>query len=366
MRIPLNDLSRIHDPLRKEFTEAFEAVLDAHQYVRGPQITKFELAFAEMTGIANCIGCCNGTVALNAAFKALGLQPGDEVITTPHTWIATAAAATFLGANVVFADTQIGSYLIDPGSVVGKITEKTKGIIAVHLFGQPTDLNELRAIADDHGLWLVEDCAQAHLATYGDSHVGTTGEIATYSFFPGKNLGAIGDAGAMVTNDVKMANTLRELVDHGGKGRHNRIGTNYRLNSIQAAMLAIKLPYLKMWTEERQSIASIYDARFAEIPDLKKPIVRPDRTHVYHQYVVATPQRDALRKVLSDRGVATGIHYPEVLPATPAYRNLGASPESCPVAFSAQSEILSLPVFPGMRKQEVEYVAESICNFFST
>lgn len=364
MRVPLNDLSRIHDSLREDFRIAFDEVLETGEFVRGQQVAEFEQQFARIAGVKHCIACSNGTVALSTVYKALGLAPGDEVITTPQTWIATAGAAAFLGATVRFADTLESSHLLDPKFVERLVTARTKGIVAVHLFGQPAAMNELQAIADRYGLWLVEDGAQSHLATYDDQPLGTVGRAVTYSFFPGKNLGALGDAGAICTNDDLLAEVCREVVDHGGKGSHRRVGMNFRLNTIQAAVLLKKLPYLTKWTNERQAIAKQYGNGLAGIRELVLPHVHPDRTHVYHQYVISVESRDELRSHLESCGVASAVHYPQLVPDTPAFAEFRDVQPALPTARHNVQRCLSLPIFPGMRMDEVGFVIDSINSFF--
>lgn len=361
--IPLNDLGRLHHSLRSEFLSAFESVLDHGGFVRGPEVGEFERAFAETVGAKHCIGCSNGTVALSAAYTVLGLAPGEEIITTPHTWIATAGAASYIGGKVVFADTLPGSCLLDPRAVESKINEKTRGIVPVHLFGQPANMKEFSKLAAEHNLWVVEDSAQAHLAEYAGEALGFFGDAATYSFFPGKNLGALGDAGCITTNNDQVAQGLRDVIDHGGKGDHSRVGMNFRLNSLQAAFLLRKLPLLREWTRMRQAIAYEYSEAFREIEGLGIPEVQPDRTHVFHQYVLRSERRDALREYLLAHGVETGIHYPRLVNQTRAF---GGEPVDgrYPCAESAVRSCLSLPIFPTQTHAEVKKVVSLVKAFY--
>jgi dTDP-4-amino-4,6-dideoxygalactose transaminase len=266
---------------------------------------------------------------------------------------------------VVFCDTDAHTFTIDPAQIEAKITPRTVGIIPVHLYGQAADMTAVMALATKHNLWVIEDCAQAHRATQDGRMVGTFGNAATFSFYPGKNLGAYGDAGALVTNDERLADWCATFARHGGKGDHIMEGINSRLDGLQAAILSVKISHLPQWTAARQRIAARYDQLLAGVGDIVTPAVAPDRTHVYHLYVIRTARRDALRAYLTSAGITTVLNYPKALPFYPAYAYLGHVPADFPVAYVHQSRILSLPIFPEMSDEMVDYVADTIKAFFT-
>ena len=265
--------------------------------------------------------------------RGLGVQPGDEVITTAHSWISTSETITQAGARVVFCDTDYQTFTIDPALIEEKITSRTVGIIPVHLYGQACDMDRIMAIARKHGLWIIEDCAQAHLARYRGKLVGTFGEAATFSFYPGKNLGAYGDAGCVVTGDDQLAEWMATFARHGGKGEHVIEGINSRLDGLQAAILLAKLPHLSSWTESRRRVADQYTQMLLNLEAVETPEVARDRDHVYHLYVIRTDKRDELKKRLTTAGIATALNYPKALPFYPAYAYLKHSPRDFPVAY---------------------------------
>jgi dTDP-4-amino-4,6-dideoxygalactose transaminase len=297
--------------------------------------------------------------------RGLGLKPGDEVITTAHSWISTSETITQAGGRVVFCDTDNETFTINPALIEAKITRRTVGIIPVHLYGQSADMDVIMAIARKHKLWVIEDCAQAHLSKYNGKLTGTFGNAATFSFYPGKNLGAYGDAGCLVTNDSALADWTATYARHGGKGDHIMEGINSRLDGLQAAILKIKLPHLAEWTEARRRVARRYDELLNGIGDVVIPKIASGRDHVYHLYVIRTERRDALKKDLADTGIATVLNYPKALPFYPAYSYLGAKPEDFPVAYTNQSRILSLPIFPEMSAEMIYHVAGKIKKFYS-
>jgi len=313
----------------------------------------------------HCVSCANGTDALYLALAALKVRPGDEIITTAHSWISTSAMITHAGATVVFVDTDESTFTIDPAAIENAVTSRTVGIIPVHLYGQPADMDAIMAIARKHKLWVIEDCAQAHLARYKGRQVGSFGAAATYSFYPGKNLGAMGDAGAVVTNDSALAEYVAMLARHGGLVKHQHFieGINSRLDGMQAAILSAKLPHLSDWTKARQDAAKLYDASLNQIEDIVVPQVAADRTHVYHLYTILHPRRDALAAHLSANGVQTAINYPVALPFLPAYRRLDHQPEQFPNAYRAQSKILSLPMFAEITPEQQRMVIDLVRAF---
>jgi dTDP-4-amino-4,6-dideoxygalactose transaminase len=365
MAVPYADLHLQYQGIKSEIDAAIAAVIRDSAFIRGPYVDVFERAFADAVDARHCVSCANGTDALYVAMRALEVEPGDEVITTAHSWISTSAMISHAGATVVFCDTDASTFTIDPAAIESAITERTVGIIPVHLYGQPADMGAIMAIARKHGLWVIEDCAQAHLARYRGQQVGTFGEIATYSFYPGKNLGAMGDAGAIVTNRGDLAERMAMLARHGGltKHQHQIEGINSRLDGLQAAILSAKLKHLARWTEARQAAAAIYDAGLNQIEDVIVPQVGSDRTHVYHLYTIQHPQRDKLAAHLNANGVQTAINYPVALPFLEAYRRFDHRAEQFPHAHRHQSRILSLPMFAEITPQQQQAVVDLIRAF---
>jgi dTDP-4-amino-4,6-dideoxygalactose transaminase len=363
--VPLVDLHAQYLTIRPEVDAAIAEVIQTSSFIRGPQVEEFERAFADAIGVEHCVSCGNGTDALYIVMHALGLKPGDEVITTAHSWIATSETITQAGGAVVFCDTDADTFAIDAESIEALITPRTVGIIPVHLYGQPADLDKILAIAERHGLWVIEDCAQAHLASYKGRMVGSFGVAGTFSFYPGKNLGAMGDAGAIVTNDAALARRMAMFARHGGvtKGDHQIEGINSRLDGLQAAVLTVKLKHLPAWTKARQTIAARYSELLSTCEDLITPHIRPDLSHVFHHYVVCHEKRDALAAHLMQRGVQTAINYPIALPFLPAYARLAHSPHDFPVAHRHQSRILSLPIFPEMSQAQIKQVVDAVQSF---
>lgn len=363
MKVPFVDLHAQYLSIKSEIDSAIAEIIAKSEFIRGPQVDRFEQAFANALGVKHCISCANGTDAIYVAMRALNLKPGDEVITTAHSWIATSETITQAGGRVVFCDTDNDTFTIDTAAIESKITPRTVGIIPVHLYGQPADMDAVMAIAKKHNLWVIEDCAQAHLARYKGRLVGTFGNIATFSFYPGKNLGAYGDAGCIVTNDSKLAEWMTTFARHGGKGEHVMEGINSRMDGIQGAVLNVKLPHLNDWTNRRVQIAAEYTKLLGGVGDVVTPTVGKDRTHVYHLYVIRTNARDELRAFLSEQGIATVLNYPKALPFYPAYAYLKHRPEDFPVAYANQSRIVSLPIYPEMSHDMISYVCDAIKQF---
>jgi len=361
--VPFANLSAQHCSIAEELEQAIRAVVREGAFIRGPYVEQFELDFAARIGAKHCVSCGNGTDALFIIFKALGLQPGNEVITTAHSWIATSETITLAGGTVVFCDTDPSTFTISPAEIERKITPRTKGIVPVHLYGHPADMDAIMDIANRHGLWVVEDCAQAHLARYQNRTVGTFGCASAFSFYPGKNLGAMGDAGAIITDDEQMAERMAMFARHGGlrKGEHHLEGINSRMDGVQAAILSVKLKYLDRWTQARRIIAAEYGKQLAGISGLLLPTKRDGCEHVYHLYVIQVEEgRNVLQKYLTDCGIQTNIHYPVILPLLPAYVRLGHRPDDFPVAYRHQQQILSLPLFPEMDDSSIAQVCDSI------
>jgi dTDP-4-amino-4,6-dideoxygalactose transaminase len=360
MNVPFVDLHAQYLEIKSEIDEAIASVIRESAFIRSKFVTDFEQQFAAAVGVKHCVSCANGTDAIYIVMQGLGIKPGDEVITTAHSWISTSETITQAGGKVVFCDTDTETFTIDPAQIESKITPRTVGIIPVHLYGQPADMDPILEIAKRRGLWVIEDCAQAHMAEYKGRKVGTMGVAASFSFYPGKNLGAMGDAGALVTNDSKLAEWCELYARHGGKGEHKIEGINSRLDGLQAAILSVKLPHLGRWTAGRRRVAAHYDALFAPHAAVRTPKIARDRTHVYHLYVIRSENRDALQQHLNKSGISTMLNYSKALPYYPAYARLNHSPADFPNAFHNQSRILSIPIYPEMTEEMVQDVAASV------
>jgi len=353
-----SDLTGLHETIKDELDNAIQSVISRSAFINGPDVLEFERNYAELVGRKHCVSCANGTDAIYISLRALGVGVGDEVITTAHTWIATSETITQTGAQVVFADTEPHYFTICPKQIRQRITPKTKGIIVVHLYGQPADMDAIMAIAKEFDLWVIEDCAQAHLAEYKGQQVGTIGDIATFSFYPGKNLGAMGDAGAIVTNRADLANFCRLFARHGGKNNHVMEGINSRMDGMQAAILNVKMQHLSQWTLQRQQAAELYNQLLPE--SIAKPVVRPGCTHVYHLYVIKLEDREFIQQQLKEQNIPTIINYPKAVPFYPAYKRLQASVVEYPMAHANALSILSLPIHPLISEQEIEKVAKTL------
>ena len=363
--VPFADLHAQYLSIRGEIDAAIADVIRTSAFIRGPHVDRFEREFAAATGAAHCVSCANGTDSLYIAMRALGVRPGDEVIVPAHSWISTSETVTQAGATVVFCDTDPGTYTIDPRRLAALVTPRTVGIIPVHLYGQPADMSAVMALADKHKLWVIEDCAQAHLARCDGRMVGSFGVAASYSFYPGKNLGAMGDAGAITTADARLAERMAMFARHGGltKGDHRIEGINSRLDGLQAAVLSVKLRHLPSWTERRQQLAKDYGEALAGIAGVATPAVAAGREPVWHLYVVQHARRDALAAHLARRGIQTVVNYPTALPFLPAYQRFAHRAEDFPVAHAAQSRILSLPIFPEMSPGQLGAVVDAVRSF---
>jgi dTDP-4-amino-4,6-dideoxygalactose transaminase len=366
MKIPFVDLHAQYLTIKQEIDRAIAEVIAQSAYIRGPHVDAFEEAWARTLGVKRCVSCANGTDAIYIALRGLGLKRGDEVITSAHSWISTSETITQAGGQVVFCDTDEETFAIDPADIERKITPATVGIVPVHLYGQAADMGAIMAIARKHNLWVLEDCAQAHLAKYNGQYVGTFGNAGTFSFYPGKNLGAYGDAGCIVTNDDRLADWLATFARHGGKGDHIMEGINSRMDGLQAAILNAKLPHLPAWTQARRLVAALYDELLGDVGDVITPEVGSNRDHVYHLYVIRTENRDGLREHLSEAGISTVLNYPKALPFFPAYAYLSHVPKDFPVAYFNQSRILSLPIYPEMPAEAITHVVNVISHFWSS
>ena len=365
IRVPFADLHAQYLTIKESVDTAIADVIRTSAFIRGPHVTRFEEEFAAAAGAVHCVSCANGTDSLYIAMRALGIQPGDEVIAPAHSWISTTETITQAGGTVVFCDTDRDTFTIDPTQIAARITPRTVGIIPVHLYGQPADMDSIMALAAKHQLWVLEDCAQAHLARYKGRMVGSFGHAASYSFYPGKNLGAMGDAGALTTNDGALARRMAMFARHGGlvKGDHQIEGINSRLDGLQAAVLSAKLPHLPAWTARRREVAAEYDRLLAGVAGIGRPVVAGGREHVYHLYVVRHDNRDALARHLADRGIQTVVNYPMALPFVPAYAHFRHTPEQLPNAHFNQSRVLSLPIYPEITSKQILHVANAIASF---
>jgi dTDP-4-amino-4,6-dideoxygalactose transaminase len=324
-------------------------------------VSDFEQAFAAAVGAKGAVGVGSGTAALLLALLALGVEPGDEVITSSHTFIATVEAIIRAGAKPVFVDIDPRTYNLDPNKVEAAITPRTRVLMPVHLYGQPAELKPLREMATRRHLSLIEDAAQAHLAEYGGKRCGTIGDVAGFSFYPGKNLGAYGDAGAVTSNDETLLAKIRQLRDHGSKTKyeHEVFGFGERIDSLQAAILGAKLPHLEDWTEARRAHARAYNELLAGA-EVVTPYESPNVRHVYHLYVIRVPRRDAVLAHLKSKGIDAGIHYPLPVHLQPAYLKQGYGEISLPVTEQVADEIISLPMYPELTRDQIEYVAHSV------
>ena len=366
LKVPFQDLPLQTRQLRAELDPAIDAVLRHGQFILGPEVAAFEQAWAQFCHVRHAIGVGSGTDALQLILRALGIGPGDEVVTVANSFIATAEAISYTGARPVLVDCQLDNYLIDPAAVAAAITPRTKAIMPVQLYGQPANMDALAAVAAKHGLALVEDAAQAHGATLADGRAcGTLGVAAGFSFYPGKNLGAFGDGGAVTTSDDTVAQQLRLLRNWGSviKYHHEIQGYNSRLDTLQAAILAVKLRRLADWNERRHTIAGWYRAALADCAGLALPVEAPwTGRHVYHLFVVRLLERDrdAVARALTARGVQTGVHYPVPIHLQKAYAELGYAAGAFPQAEIAARSVLSLPMFPEMTPDHVACVADAL------
>jgi dTDP-4-amino-4,6-dideoxygalactose transaminase len=361
MKIPFVDLKALHEPIRADLSAAIDRVMRNCSFIQGAEVKAFEDAFAQYVGARHCVAVNSGTAALHLALLALGIGPGDEVITVPHTFIATSEAISAVGAHPVFVDVDPVSYTMDPKKVEAAITSRTKALLPVHLYGNVADMDALLAIAKRHNLTLVEDACQAHGARYKDRMAGSMGAAGCFSFYPGKNLGACGEGGAMVTNDDAVAHKVRMLREHGSikKYEHSFPGYNFRMEGLQGAVLAVKLPHLDGWNDRRRAIAKRYDERLAN-SGIVLPAEESYARHVYHLYVIQAEDREALRDYLAQRGIETGLHYPIPLHQSEAYASLGYRTGDFPVTEKLAQRIVSLPMYPDMSLEAADYVADAI------
>ena len=361
MHVPFVDLAAQHAAIRSEVDQAFKDAIDHSTFIGGKQVRLFEEEFARYCDVSGCVGVANGTDALYLAIRAMGIGSGDEVITVAHTFVATSEAITTAGAHPVFVDIDEQSLLIDAEKLEAAITPRTKAIIPVHIYGHPCPMDRITEIAKKHGLWVIEDAAQAQGAKWQGRTVGSLGDVACFSFYPSKNLGAMGDAGAVVSNNEELLEKVRMLSNHGRRDKylHAFEGVNSRLDGLQAAVLRIKLRHLDEWNDARRHVASLYRSGLEGL-DLVLPVDNPDSEDVWHLFVVRVADRDRLAADLKADGIDTGVHYPVPLHRQPAYEHLGMGPGSLPVTERAAEDVLSLPMFAHLTDQQVERVIAAV------
>jgi len=381
MKIQFVDLKAQYNSIKDEIDNAINNVISETAFIKGKYVEKFENEFAEKYNVKNCIGVANGTDAIYIVLKMLGIGSGDEVLTTALSWISTSETITQAGAKPVFVD--IDEYFhLDMNKLCEKITTKTKAIIPVHLYGQPCDMETLtEQLAfcgfqqEENGIYIhknsgqkiyiIEDCAQAHFAEFKEKKVGTFGVASTFSFYPGKNLGAYGDAGAIITNDDGLAEKCRMYANHGALKKHNHLieGINSRLDGLQAAVLNVKLKYIDEWNRKRLQNALMYNELLKGLPNIKTPKIRENVSHIFHIYCIVVERRDELKNYLSENGIETQIHYPTMLPFMPAYKYLNHNYEDFPRAYAIQDKILSLPMYPELSNEDIMFIVNVITKF---
>lgn len=366
MQIPLVDLKRQYLSIEKEIDLSIKKVLNSGQFILGQEVLALEREAAEYIGVKYAIGVASGTDALHLALLACGVREGDEVITTPFTFIATAEAVSYCGAKPVFSDIDIDTYNIDPAKIEEKITEKTKAIIPVHLYGSAADMDRIMDIAEKYKLKVVEDCAQSFGTEYKNKKTGSIGNAGAFSFFPSKNLGGYGDGGMVVTDDEDIAEKIKILRAHGSRQKyiHKIIGYNSRLDEIQAAILRVKIKKIDLWNEMRRKHAAIYNGILKGLP-VKLPNTN-SKEHIHHVYTIRIKNRDNCIKFLSENGISSAIHYPVTIPAQEAYKHLCYKESDLPNSYQAAREVISLPMFPEMEKAEIETVCDGIKRFVET
>jgi dTDP-4-amino-4,6-dideoxygalactose transaminase len=364
--IPLVDLRAQVASIRDEVDAAMRAVVDETAFILGPAVEKFEQEFARYIGVAHCVGVQSGTAALQLAMLALGIGPGDEVIVPPSSFFATAEAVSLTGARPVFVDVEPDTLNLDPARLEAALGPRTRAVIPVHLYGQSADLAPILALARARGVAVIEDACQAHGATYGEKRVGGLGAAGAFSFYPGKNLGAFGEGGAITTNDGELAARTRQLRDHGSpeKYRHVRVGFNYRLEGLQGAVLSVKLKRLDAWNDARRRLAARYSAALAGVGDLVLPVARDYGRPVYHLYSVRSRARERIFKSFADRGIARAIHYPIPIHLQEAYAGLGHAKGSFPITEEAAALSLSLPLYPELLPEQQDQVIDAVAAAF--
>ena len=362
MQVPFLDLKAQNRALKAEILPLWEEILDSAGFIGGKHVNAFEEEFASACSVKRCIAVNSGTDALRFIFLALGLEPGDEIITIPNTFIATTEAITQAEGKIVFVDIDPDTYNIDPAKIEEVITPRTKGIVPVHLYGQPADMDPILSIADKYGLWVVEDACQAHLAEYKGRKAGSVGIAGAFSFYPGKNMGACGEAGAVTTNDKNLAAKVRMLRDHGQskKYHHEMEGYNGRCDALQAAALRVKLKHLSAWNEVRRKNAQHYFELLEDTDGIKLPVIHTNCLSVFHLFVIQVKDRDIVQKALRKMGISTGLHYPIPLHLQKAYERMGLPPMSFPATEACAKRILSLPMYPKLSEEQISYVCDCV------
>jgi dTDP-4-amino-4,6-dideoxygalactose transaminase len=367
MQVPFVDLKAQYQSIKGDIDSAIQSVIGETAFIGGKYVKEFEQKFASLYGVKHVISCANGTDSLYILMKVLGIGAGDEVITVANSWISSSETISQTGARPVFVDIHPDYYSMDETQLLNKITAKTKAVIVVHLQGQMCAIDTIQAICHEKGIYLIEDCAQSHFSEYKSKRAGLFGIAGSFSFYPGKNLGAYGDAGCIITNDDQLAEKCRMLANHGAlKKHHHQIeGINSRLDGLQAAILSSKLPYILEWTAKRIHNASLYTKYLAGIDQVVLPAVRANSRHSYHLFVIRAQQRDALMEFLKNKGIECTIHYPTALPNLPAYKYLGYTTADFPIATAYQQQILSLPMYPELSEESIRYIAGAIKEFYS-
>jgi len=374
VQVPLLDLKAQYATIRSEVQAAVDAVLESQYFINGPAVAELESAVAAYCDCADAVGVASGTDALLCSLMALGVGAGDEVITTPFTFFATVGSICRAGARPVFVDICADTFNLDSAAVATAVTDRTKAIIPVHLFGQMTDMDPIMAVADRHGLHVIEDACQAIGAVYRGRRAGSIGTVGCFSFFPSKNLGGLGDGGMIVTQDAALGKRLRMFRNHGAEQKyfHNWIGGNFRLDTLQAAGLLVKLPYLEGWSAARRANAERYNELFAECADVVTPVVRPENVSVINQYTIRVPRRDDVQAYLKDKDIGSAVYYPLSLHLQKCFAELGHGQGDFPESERASAEVLSLPVYPELTDDQIRYVADSVieavgrCLFLSS
>ena len=366
MKIPFVDLKAQYLSIKNDIDHAIQNVLNETAFVGGKYVKEFEARFAELYGVKHVISCANGTDSLYIIMKMMGIGTGDEVITVANSWISSSETISQTGAKPVFVDVHPRYFnSLDETQLEKAITSKTKAVIAVHLHGHISQIDIIKQLCDKHNIALIEDCAQSHFSSLNGVYAGCTGIAGSFSFYPGKNLGAYGDAGCIITNDDDLAEKCRMYANHGSlkKHQHQIEGINSRLDGLQAAILTVKLPYILKWTQERIRVAATYNQLLSGNALVKTPAVRENSVHSFHLYVVLCEQRNELKEFLESKGIETALHYPTLLPLLPAYKYLGHTAADFPNAYAYQQACLSLPIFPEMTEQQIEYVAKCVNEF---
>lgn len=366
MKIPFIDLKRQYDSLPGAVNDVFSDIITNSSFVYGQAVQEFESSFSKKLDNFHTISCASGTDAIFVALKCLGIGAGDEVLTPAFSWISSAETISLCHARPVFVDVDPDYYTLDPARIEKCITRKTKAIVVVHLYGQMAQMDQIMELCERYRLFLIEDCAQAHMSRLKGKVAGTFGHVAAFSFYPTKNLGAYGDAGCVLTSDDQLAERIRRFANHGALQKNDHLieGMNSRMDTLQAAFLLMKLPFLDAWNESRREHASLYSSLLSDIPEVRTPSVLVDSVHTFHIYALRARDRDSLQQFLLENGIQTLIHYPKALPNLKAYRLLGHRPGEFEVAGAMEKDVLSLPIFPELQTEEIHYICQKIKAFY--